>query len=270
MEFNDSFNPYAPTNAANAFQVPAGQSGATAPSYKLYSLGAIMLATFLASFLGGGIVLAINLMRLGRKSAAWGVILGSVICTTGILVAAFYIPDDVKIPNVVYLVPQLVLMYVVAKGMVGSDIQRHERSDGAMASMWGAAGISVAAAAFILAVIFGGVMLFDSMGTGVTFAGGSEVYYSGDATEADARKLGAALEEAGYFGENRSITVLLRKENGVFTVSFVVQDGTWNDPASVAVFEQIAKDLPQDYFGRPLKLELCDDACDSHKNLTIN
>lgn len=267
MEIDDSFNPYAPTNA---LPESAEQSAAPVPPYKLYSIRAIMLATFLGSLVGGGILLGINLMRLGRKSAAWGAIVTSALCTMGVLVCAFYIPDDLKIPNVVYWAPQLAVMYFAAEPLVGSAIRRHELSHGKMASMWSATGIGLAVMAVLLAGIFGGVTMFDSMGTGVAFAGGSEVYYSGDATEVDARTLGKALEDAGYFGVERSITVLLRKENGVFTISFVVKDGIWNDAAMVAIFEQIVKDLPADYFGRPLNLELCDDGCKAHKSLTIH
>jgi len=269
MDSHDSINPYKPTNALNL--PPDLGDGTQAPPYKLYSIGAILLATFLSSFVGGGIVLAINLFRLGRNGAAWGAIVISTICTIAMLTIAFMLPDEPRVPSSVYWIPQLAVMFFAAKALVGSAIEQHERSRGQLASNWGAAGIGLATMVVLLGGVVGGVLLFssDDLGPSVTFNGDCDVHYTGDATEADARKLGSALEEAKYFGENRSITVLIRKSDGVFTISFVVKDGTWDDPSSVAVFQQIAQDLPKDYFGRPLYAELCDGECTAHKTITI-
>jgi hypothetical protein len=40
------------------------------PSYELFSVWSIVVATFLGSFLGSGIVMAVNYRRLGRQVAA--------------------------------------------------------------------------------------------------------------------------------------------------------------------------------------------------------
>lgn len=53
----------------------------------------------------------------------------------------------------------------------------------------------------------------------------NELYYKGDATESEAKKLGDYLREGGkYFDQNTNFAVQLEKKEGNYTVRFVVDE----------------------------------------------
>jgi hypothetical protein len=64
-----------------------------------------------------------------------------------------------------------------------------------------------------------------------------QVIYSGLATKADATALGNALKSSQYFQEHGA-SVLFNKGFGSTTVSFVVQDGIWNQTGVLSSFEE--------------------------------
>jgi hypothetical protein len=90
----------------------------------------------------------------------------------------------------------------------------------------------------------------------------------GDATEEDARKLGEFLKEAGFF-RGEGVTVTLEITSGRYTVSFVLVDGAWNEPDTVATFRELAQGLPASVCPRPLTVQLCDDHLVPHKTFVI-
>jgi hypothetical protein len=99
--------------------------------------------------------MAINYQRLGRSAAAfhatfWTLAVTMVVCTIG-----FILPATNDIPNSYFLVPQIFAMYGLAKSYQGPVIEKHRKAGGAMASAWGAAGLSILISFFLLAVIFG-------------------------------------------------------------------------------------------------------------------
>jgi hypothetical protein len=160
VDADDSINPYAAPRSDDSYLSAAeSQAGVAAPEYKLYAVRAVVLATFLGSLLAGGIVLGINLIRLQRTAAAWWVMVGGAVCTFAVIAIGAFIPDDVQIPNMVYLVPQLALAYGVANGMTGKSILAHQQARGKMASFWGAAGIGLLAALVVVAIVFGVLLM---------------------------------------------------------------------------------------------------------------
>ena len=76
--------------------------------------------------------LAINYLRLGRATAAvfWGIVLLLITCV--IFWLAVELPDEV--PGAMFLVPQLVIMYMIANSLQGKIIAAHQRSGGKMIS----------------------------------------------------------------------------------------------------------------------------------------
>jgi hypothetical protein len=93
------------------------------------------------------------------------------------------------------------------------------------------------------------------------------VYYFGDATDADARALGATLRSAGYFTDSGFTVALLKGEGTV--ISFVVQDGLWNHPAVTATLEKLVRKVSPSVGGLPVKLRLIDRAMDIKKETTV-
>jgi hypothetical protein len=82
------------------------------------------------------------------------------------------------------------------------------------------------------------------------------VYYFGDAGSADARVLGEALRSAGYFTD-RGMTVALLKGEGT-EISFVVQEGVWDQPAAIATLDRLVRQIAPAVGGLPVELRLLD------------
>lgn len=110
----------------------------------------------------------------------------------------------------------------------------------------------------LVALVYFGTKL--QMGTKFAFSGNESVYYSGDATEAQARSLADALKAQGYFSGERKVDVLLRKEKGETIVSFAVQDGTWDKPDLVSTFKTMTEAIAPSVGGTPLTLRLVDES----------
>ncbi|HEX3747865.1 MAG TPA: hypothetical protein VHW09_28210 [Bryobacteraceae bacterium] len=82
------------------------------------------------------------------------------------------------------------------------------------------------------------------------------VYYFGAATEQDAKALAGALQSEGYFS-GKGATVALLKGEGT-AISFVVQEGLWNDPAVTATLEHLVRRVAASASGLPVELRLLD------------
>ncbi len=93
------------------------------------------------------------------------------------------------------------------------------------------------------------------------------VYYFGEATDPDARALGGALRSAGYF-TNLGATVALLKGEGT-VISFVVQDGLWDQPAALATLDKLVRQIAPSVGGLPIELRLLDRTMDIRQTLMI-
>ena len=86
------------------------------------------------------------------------------------------------------------------------------------------------------------------------FGGGDAVIYEGTATEADAQALGLQLKTIGFFA-GKGANVFLTKDGGT-AITFVVSDGTWNNPTMVTDFETIVRSVAPSVGGLPIDLRL--------------
>jgi hypothetical protein len=80
------------------------------------------------------------------------------------------------------------------------------------------------------------------------------IFYTGTATEADAKALGRVLLDAGFLVDNGT-TVLLSKGNGT-EISLMVKDGAWETPEKTAPFENLIRKAAESLGGLPIKLRL--------------
>jgi hypothetical protein len=240
------------------------------PCFALHPIRGVVWATFFGSPISGGIVLAINFARLGRRAAAWTTVLLAAAATTALFAVAFAIPDDVRVPNAAYWLPQLVVMYLVAVCTQGGAIDRHTLQGGHLASAWWSVGIGLLCLPVVLAGIFGAALLLDpsqDFGTRVVI-GGDEVYYAGEATEDDARYLGEKLRECGFFTSQGS-SVRIEATAGKYAVSFVLVRDAWHNAQVVGGLRMIGETLSESRLGVPLTIRLCDDSLEPQKTLTI-
>jgi len=91
----------------------------------------------------------------------------------------------------------------------------------------------------------------------LTIGSKDEVYYSHAATREDAAALGRALQTVGFF-RDQGAAVLFSRNNGGSIVSFVLQDGIWNNAAAVAGFEEIGRRIAPVTGGFPIEIRLVD------------
>jgi hypothetical protein len=94
------------------------------------------------------------------------------------------------------------------------------------------------------------------------------VYYYHAATKDDAQSLGQALTGIGFLNDRGTI-VLLSKGSAGAVVSFVLDSGGWDHPATVYSFEEIGRRIAPTIGGYPIKIHLIDSDRTLHKELTI-
>jgi hypothetical protein len=80
--------------------------------------------------------------------------------------------------------------------------------------------------------------------------------------------VGKALTEDGFFTD-RGADVVLAKDNGKPVISFLVQDGVWNQPNNVASFEEIGREVAPLVGGLPVKVRLLDTMRVVKKEVTV-
>ena len=100
------------------------------------------------------------------------------------------------------------------------------------------------------------------------FTGNESVYYAGDVTVDDARRVAEALREIGYFNDSKVKDVLLRRDDAEAMVSFVVGEG-WNTPEILDAFKQIGEMLAAKLDSKRLRLRLVDSELKVLKEILI-
>jgi len=84
------------------------------------------------------------------------------------------------------------------------------------------------------------------------------VFYSGTATEAEAKALGKALQDAEYFLGQNHVDAMLKKGPEGTVVSFTGQRALWSTPEAAAEFTTIGEAIAPSVGGKPIKLHLLD------------
>ncbi|HTP89607.1 MAG TPA: hypothetical protein VMJ34_21815 [Bryobacteraceae bacterium] len=235
-----------------------------APSKPLFDYWAVALATFFGSPLAGGIVMAINYRRLGRNVAALSAALAGTALTAVVLLLAFADSSDWMKGLPIGL---LFAVLYTAKWLQGPAVEQHVQYGGRLGSRWAAFGIGMAALVLVIGVVV--AVVFTELAPHKFIVGSKdEVLYSGNATERDARAVGNALRADGYF-QDRGVTVLLAKDDGRVTISFVTKKDSWNDASYVSAFEQVAREVARSVGGLPIRVHLVDSSLDVKKEFTV-
>ena len=226
------------------------------PQYKLYSLAAIDLATFFGSALAGAFLLTGNFRRLGNSDSARNVLFLGLAVFFGFALVVVSTPKIEHVPDVVFLLLQVGIVHAYAKWKQEKALDQHKQRGGAFYSMGRAAGMGLLATPVVIGIFVAAAVYVE---TKVDF-GPNEVYYSNDATEVDARRLGTALQDLGVFQEKEGegLSVQIEKTTDGFAVSFVVQDEAWNDEAVVQEMRRLRAYLILEVFDSPVEVRLCD------------
>ena len=208
------------------------------PLFPLYSTGQVVLASFLGGPLAGGWVLRTNFARLKNQKAGWATLLVGALASAVLMWFAFIVPSH--FPSFFVAGPGILLMFLIAQHWQGATIEDHYLRGGPRGSSWRAAGIGLVGLVATVAMIFAVVwfQLPDKMSFG-----NCDVYYSDGASKGDAKQLGQALEQLGYFGPGEANAVKLERVDGQFSVALVVKDGVWNDAQYRELLQHFGREL---------------------------
>jgi hypothetical protein len=93
----------------------------------------------------------------------------------------------------------------------------------------------------------------------LNYGSGQEVFYRKGTSAEEAHQLATALKDLGYFQGIGAATVALSKSGDTYLVSFCVRAQVWEDEETIALFEELRKDISSRAFaGQPVEVRLCD------------
>ncbi len=221
-----------------------------APVYSVFDANAVGVATLLGTPAAGAGLMALNYRRLGEPSKA------VITFAAGLLVTALAIAFCWQLPHSVTTPLALVLLLAtrkLAQMLQGKTISERVQQGARLGSPGVALAIGAAFLVGLVGIVYAAETLSESK---VTVGVKDEVYYSGSATSEDASTLGKRLKQIGYLTD-RGVSVLLDRTGDRKTVSFIVKQGVWADPETVASFDEIGRQLGASE-GFPLTLRLLD------------
>lgn len=120
------------------------------PRARLYSVAGITLAAFVGSAFAGGLLMALNYRSLGEPVKARNALVLAFFATAAVLALAMVLPESV--PGLAFVLPQLLVVQMLARKLQGVAIGAHQARGAAMHSNWLAFGISLLVAAALVAI----------------------------------------------------------------------------------------------------------------------
>lgn len=203
------------------------------------------------AYLGGPLVatfmLARNFTALGHARPAkltWllgG--LGSVLLFAAVMVVPEGILD--RVPNMVFPLVYTGIAIAVFKARQQEELDAHLAADGKAASGWRVAAIAVLGLVFTVGLVFAFALAAPTMdGERITVGSREhEVFYEPPVTEAEATRVGAALDEQLFSLLDFTTYVKIERTGDAYRVLLPVQDGAWDDPGVVADYRSIGSYL---------------------------
>ena len=121
---------------------------------KLYSQGAIAIATFFGGPLAAGVLIRKNSLNLGREKEGLTALIVGIISTIVLFWGIFQIPEPIidKIPNIIIPTIYTGIIYLIVEKLHGQILNKHKEEKNDFYSNWRAAGIGL----MCLVVLFGG------------------------------------------------------------------------------------------------------------------
>ena len=222
------------------------------PAYRLYDASAVAMAALFGGSIAGTILMALNDARLGKVGKGLLEVVLGVIGTALVILVGWNQRAGSSALGVVLFV----CTWQAARIVQSKDVEGHIARGGRLGSRWLAFGIGIATLAVLFGVVFA-VAYHAESSNRVIIGTKDEVFYSGTATKDDATALGNALKKDGFF-QDRGVTVLIDKGTGGTVISFVVQDGYWNEAGVLPSFEEIAREVAASVGGLPVQVHLVD------------
>ncbi|HEY1903316.1 MAG TPA: hypothetical protein VGG56_12835 [Terracidiphilus sp.] len=242
--------------------------GVPAPAFTLFDANAVALATFLGTPAAGATLMAVNDRRLGHGGRGSAAVIAGIVVTALAILVGWKMPQGSAAPIALCL---LFAMKWAAQSTQGAAVKEHVQQGGLLASKWSAFWIAIVYLGVIFSLVF--LIVFiptyrANNGPKVIVGTKDEVFYSGSATEAEAKALGEVLRGNGYFSD-KGVTVLLDKEASGTVVSFVVKQGLWDTAGIPAGFDELGREAAPAVGGFPIKVRLLNKTYDVEKESSV-
>jgi hypothetical protein len=235
--------------------------------YRLFDADSVGLAAFICTPLAGTILMAVNYVRLGKTGkGVVAVILGLIATTLTILVKLNLSKPWGSLGSLVLVTVFLIGTWQIAKEVQGKAVEEHTAQGGQLGTTSAAFGVGIATLAGL--VVVAGAVVYAFQSKIVVVGTRDQVIYSGIATKANAIALGNVLDTSEYF-QDRGASVLLNKGIGSRTISFVVQNGIWNQAGMLSSFEELAREVAPAVGGLPIQVHLVDSSVDVEATSTV-
>ncbi len=126
----------------------------------LYSFQGIIIATVVGSIFAGGLFMSLNFRRMGKRDEASKTLIASIFFSIFVFALIAIIPEDMNIPNAIFIVPQILGMYKAAEFYQKADLEKHQADGGKFESNWAVFGYSLLICAGIFGLIMGAFIVF--------------------------------------------------------------------------------------------------------------
>lgn len=132
--------------------------------YKLYSVAAIVMVTFLGSPVAGGTIMAMNYNRLGDTAAARNAVLAGIGITVLLLAIGWTVEHSINIKLHGISLLGIVAMYFFARHKLAVTIRNHLEFGGVTESLWKAFGIGLFFLPLMLGLLAIVIVLMEQVG----------------------------------------------------------------------------------------------------------
>jgi len=243
--------------------------------FRLFDARVVGLAAFICCPLAGAILIAVNYGRLGKAGkSVLAVIFGLIATALNGLIRWNWKTSSGSLDRLEYDAFEIVFLVVawfctwkIAKEEQGDEVEEHVARGGQLGSRWTAFWVGIATLTGL--VVVGGATVSVFQYRKVVMVGAKDqVMYSGLATRAAAVALGNALRSDDYF-QDRGASVLLNKGLGGTTISFVVQDGIWDQPGMLSSFEELSREAAPTVGGFPVQVRLVNSSLEVEDASTV-
>lgn len=223
------------------------------PTEKIYTEKAIRVGTFLGGPLVAGYFIAENFKVFGdftKVRNTWIIAILSTILVFGLI---FMIPDNVKIPNIIFPLIYMGIAAYFTKKYQEKDIAKHIENGGDEFNWWRTIGISIVGCIVTLGVILG-IAFFNDAANGVltestkTYgAMNHEISYQSNINENEADKIASAFIKTTFFDDAIKKYVYLKKIDNNYEISISCNESVKDDVSASQPFVEL-RDNIQKFF----------------------
>jgi len=219
------------------------------PTEKIYSEKAIRVGTFLGGPIVAGYFIAENFKVFGdfdKVKRTWIITILASILIFGLI---FMIPEDVKIPNVIFPVIYMGIAAYFTKKYQEINIAKHIENGGEEYNWWRTIGISLIGCIVTLGTLFGIAFANEAANGRLTEstktygAMNHEIAYQSNINENEADKIAEAFEKTTFFDDAITKYVYLEKINNNYEISISCNESIKDDRAAAQTFVYLRNDM---------------------------